>query len=285
MPTNGMCSKGAAEWRLLIDDAANAAWNMASDEAMLLLHAAGKIPPTLRFYSWQPLAVSLGYFQQARREVDFQECEKRGIRVVRRLSGGRTVLHDKEVTYSLVVKESESYIPDGVTASYLYFSRGIAFGLTSLGVEPSLHSLRPAAGNSSSVPFRSAACFDAPSHYELTVGGRKIVGSAQTRRDGVLLQHGSILLDFDPESLVDVFAITAEEGRCKLLAELSRRAAGLNGVAGKRFAFMDVATAVASGISTQCGLRLNLAQRDLSELELVRELEQKYRSPEWTLRR
>lgn len=285
MPTNGMCSKGAAEWRLLIDDAADAAWNMAADEAMLQLHASGKIPPSLRFYSWQPLALSLGYFQQARREVDFEECEKRGIRVVRRLSGGRTVLHDREVTYSLVVKESESYIPEGLTASYLFFSRGIAAGLTSLGVEPNLHFPRPTAGNSSAVPFRSAACFDAPSHYELTVGERKIVGSAQTRRDGVLLQHGSILLDFDPESLVDIFAITAAEGRRKLLEELSRRAAGLNAVAGKQFAFMEVATAVASGISAQCGLHLKRSQRDLPELELVQELVQKYRSQEWTLRR
>ena len=285
MPTNGMCSTGAAEWRLLIDDAADAAWNMAADEAMLRMHAVGKIPPTLRFYSWQPRAVSLGYFQQARREVDFEECEKRGIRVVRRLSGGRTVLHDREVTYSLVVKESESYVPEGVTASYLYFSRGIASGLTSLGLDPRLHSPRPTAGISSAAPLHSAACFDAPSHYELTVGGRKIVGSAQTRRDGVLLQHGSILLDFDPESLVDVFAITAEEGRRKLLAELSRRAAGLNAVAGKQFEFMEVASAVASGISAQCGLCLKPAQRDLLELKLVQELEQKYRSQEWTLRR
>ena len=275
----------AAEWRLLIDDAADAAWNMAADEAMLRMHAVGKIPPTLRFYSWQPRAVSLGYFQRADREVDLEECEKRGMRVVRRLSGGRTVLHDREVTYSLIVKESEPYIPDGVTASYLFFSRGIAAGLTSLGVEPSLHSPRQAAGLSSNASLRSAACFDAPSHYELTVGGRKIVGSAQTRRDGVLLQHGSILLDFDPESLVDVFAIAAEEGRRELLAELSRRAAGLNAVAGKQFEFLEVATAVASGISTQCGVQLNPTQRALPELELARELEQKYRSKEWTLRR
>ena len=285
MPTNGMCSTGAAEWRLLIDDAADAAWNMAADEAMLQMYAAGKIPPTLRFYSWQPRAVSLGYFQQARREVDFEECEKRGIRVVRRLSGGRTVLHDREVTYSLVVKESESYVPEGVTASYLFFSRGIAAGLTKLGFEPNLHSPRSTAGISSAVPFRSAACFDAPSHFELTVGGRKNVGSAQTRRDGVILQHGSILLDFDPKSLVDIFAITAEEERRKLLEELSRRAAGLNAEAGKQFAFMEVATAVASGISAQCGLHLERSRRDLPELELVRELEQKYRSKEWTLRR
>ncbi len=99
------------------------------------------------------------------------------------------------------------------------------------------------------------------------------------------MQHGSILLDFDPESLVNVFAIAAEEGRRELLAELSRRAAGLNAVAGKRFEFLEVATAVASGISTQCGVQLNPTQRAPSELELAQELEQKYRSREWTLRR
>ena len=99
------------------------------------------------------------------------------------------------------------------------------------------------------------------------------------------MQHGSILLDFDPELLVEVFAISAEEGRQELLAELFRRAAGLNAVAGKQFGFMEAATAVASGISAQCGLRLNPARRDLPELELVGELEHKYRSREWTLRR
>ena len=129
MTDTGVGCTGAAAWRLLMDGAADGAWNMAADEAMLAEHAQGRIPPTLRFYSWKPAAISLGYFQRAEREIDLHVCASREIDVIRRLTGGRAVLHDAEVTYSLVVKESEPYIPEGITASYLFFSRGIAAGL------------------------------------------------------------------------------------------------------------------------------------------------------------
>ena len=88
---------GVADWRLLLDEAADGAWNMAADEAMLLSHAAGKSGPTLRFYAWSPAAVSLGYFQHADAEIDRAACANRGIDVVRRLTGGRAVLHGAEL--------------------------------------------------------------------------------------------------------------------------------------------------------------------------------------------
>ena len=279
MTDTGVGCTGAAAWRLLMDGAADGAWNMAADEAMLAEHAQGRIPPTLRFYSWRPAAISLGYFQRAEREIDLNACASRKIDVIRRLTGGRAVLHDAEVTYSLVVKESDPYIPEGITASYLFFSRGIAAGLARLGVSACLQEPRLSQGTP-----HSAACFDAPSHYELTVGGRKLVGSAQLRRDGILLQHGSVLLAFHPEELTELFLIAARERRDKITAELSRHATSLDEATGKCFGFAEVATALAGGIAEKCGLALRPAARTARESVLIENFQQKYRSPEWTLR-
>lgn len=278
-------ASGAAAWRLLIDKTADAAWNMAADEAMLLSLASGEAPPTLRFYTWKPAAISLGYFQRADAEIDRTACARQGISVVRRLTGGRAVLHDLEVTYSLVVREGEPYIPSGVSASYLFFSRGIVAGLARLGVTAQMQT--PAVAESVNArTIRSAACFDAPSHYEITVGGRKIVGSAQVRKDGVLLQHGSILLRFCPEQMTSIMRFDNEAARMKMTVELSRRATDLAKVAGRKIKFAEVMEAVQAGIVEQCGLYLTRGARTFTEKRMLQELARdKYGTEAWNLRR
>ena len=276
---------GAAVWRLLVDEAAGAAWNMAADEALLLSHAAGETPPTLRFYAWNPSAVSLGYFQRADEEIDRAACARHGIDVVRRLTGGRAVLHEMEVTYSLVVRENAPYIPSGVTASYLYFSRGITAGLTGLGVGSQMQEPGPA-GRSSGKLSHSAACFDAPSHYEITVGGRKVVGSAQVRKNGVLLQHGSILLQFCPERMTSVMRFEDDAARMEMASELSRRATDLSEASGRPVGFDEVVNAVHLGMENQCGLKFIPGMWTGAELEKTREFaNHKYCTDEWNLRR
>ena len=277
---------GVADWRLLLDEAADGAWNMAADEAMLLSHAAGETGPTLRFYAWSPAAVSLGYFQHADAEIDRAVCMKRGIDVVRRLTGGRAVLHDAEVTYSLVVRESEAYIPYGVTASYLFFSRGIVAGLARLGINAQMQAPEVAGVRTDGKTIRSAVCFDAPSYYELTVGGRKIVGSAQVRKDGILLQHGSILLDFQPERIVNILRLADEMTRAALLRELALRATSLSAASGRNIGFYEVSMAVATGMAKECGLNLVKGERTQAETEMARSLaKHKYCAEEWNLRR
>lgn len=277
---------GAANWRPLTDKAESAAWNMAADEAMLMSHAAEETPPTLRFYAWDPAAVSLGYFQRADAEIDRDACTKMGIDVVRRLTGGRAVLHDLEVTYSLVVNEAEPYIPSGVTASYLFFSRGIAAGLAQLGIDAQMQAPGAVGASPGGRGLRSAACFDAPSYYELTVGGRKVVGSAQLRKDGVLLQHGSILLNFEPERMVNILRLSDKVERTVLLQELPQRATGLSEVKGRKVRFAEVASAVAAGIAYQCGLKLTSGERTPAEINRTQELaDRKYSTEEWNLRR
>ncbi|MCL4441628.1 MAG: octanoyltransferase, partial [Firmicutes bacterium] len=136
---------------------------MAVDEAIMLAVAGGQVPPTIRFYRWSPPAISLGYFQSLEKEVDIVACEKAGVDVVRRLTGGRAVLHQDELTYSLVAPENNEKVAGSILESYLSISRGLVRGLNALGVEAEL------AEGKKHAEFGSAACFDAPSWYEMAV--------------------------------------------------------------------------------------------------------------------
>jgi lipoate-protein ligase A len=176
--------------RLIDDRAARGAWNMAVDEALLEGLCAGISVPTLRFYEWEPAALSLGYSQDPG-VVDFAECERLGIDVVRRLTGGRAVLHAAELTYALTMPIGG----ESVAESYCRISKAIAAALaralSSGGVEVSL----APGGRPQS---RAADCFAVATQADLLADGKKIVGSAQVRRRGHLLQHGSIKIGSPP---------------------------------------------------------------------------------------
>ena len=94
------------QWRLLVTEGNSAFTNMAMDRAVLVANSKGKVPPTVRFYTWKPAAISIGYFQSLRDEVDLAECDKHGVDYVRRITGGGAVFHEKELTYSIVIPES-----------------------------------------------------------------------------------------------------------------------------------------------------------------------------------
>ncbi|HBN09483.1 MAG TPA: hypothetical protein DD435_12810 [Cyanobacteria bacterium UBA8530] len=179
-------------WRL-IDLGINTAFeNMAIDEALLEAHVLGLTPPTLRFYEWYPAALSIGYAQSSL-DVDRNKCLHLGIDVVRRATGGKAVLHQGELTYS-VVSSSRFGLKGSVKETYRMLSEAIALGLRSLGVPASLEP-----GTLRSGP--QTACFAAATPADLVCGGRKLVGSAQVRRGDSVLQHGSIPLDQDPRLL------------------------------------------------------------------------------------
>ncbi|HPC74963.1 MAG: biotin/lipoate A/B protein ligase family protein [Syntrophales bacterium] len=181
-------------WRYIPFRESSAFENMAMDEA-LLLHGGRKTSvPTLRFFGWSPPAVSLGYFQDARLEVNLSYCREHGIDVVRRPTGGKAVYHDREVTYSFVAAENHPLFPGGILGTYRVISAAILKALAGLGVEAEM----TAEGRPVAPDGLASFCFSVPSRYELIVKGRKICGSAQTRSRGVFLQHGSILMDFEP---------------------------------------------------------------------------------------
>ena len=175
-------------WRLLLDRPAAGAWNMAVDEVLLDGVAAGATAPTLRFYQWEPSCLSLGYFQSLD-VVNLAGCRALGVDVVRRPTGGRAILHDRELTYSIALPEAVLG-RDGVLDSYRRLSLALQDGLHRLGV-PATIAPQSAADDAVNGPV----CFDRPSAYEIMFRGRKLVGSAQVRRRGGVLQHGSIVIE------------------------------------------------------------------------------------------
>ena len=183
-------STSDADWRLLLDPPAPGAWNMAVDEVLLDGVADGSAPPTLRFYGWAPPCLSLGYFQ-AFEVVDVAGCQSLGVDIVRRPTGGRAILHDRELTYSVALPLRLLGIDGGVLPSYHRLSLALARGLERLGVP-----VRLAPGTAAQhVTDHGPVCFDRPSAHEILLDGRKLVGSAQVRRATAILQHGSILIE------------------------------------------------------------------------------------------
>ncbi len=181
-------------WRFLDFQRYNAFENMAIDEAIFRETVKNKVPPTIRFYGWRPAAVSIGYFQDVEKEINVKKCCAAGVDIVRRISGGKAVYHCSEVTYSVIASIEEKSFPADIVGTYKVISDCITRGLADLGIVTALAEAgRPLPGDAF-----TACCFSVPSRNELLVAGRKICGSAQMRTSGGFLQHGSLLMDFDP---------------------------------------------------------------------------------------
>jgi lipoyl(octanoyl) transferase len=183
-------STSDAAWRLLLDPPATGGWNMAVDEVLLDGVAEGSAPPTLRFYEWAPPCLSLGYFQPFE-VVDVDGCRSLGVDVVRRPTGGRAILHDRELTYSVALPLSLLGSDGGVLPSYHRLSLALERGLNRLGIPVVLAPENAAQPG----PDHGPVCFDRPSAHEILLDGRKLIGSAQVRRATAILQHGSILIE------------------------------------------------------------------------------------------
>ncbi|MHB9097813.1 MAG: lipoate--protein ligase family protein [Syntrophales bacterium] len=187
-------------WRLLPFRKGDAAENMAVDEAIFRETIRNASPPTLRFYGWRAPAVSIGRFQDARTEINIEACRQLGIDLVRRPTGGKAVLHEQELTYTVTAGGDSPLFPPDILETYRIISSCIARGLAGCGIRAEME----ANGRASADEPLGRSCFSAPSRYELLVAGRKICGSAQTRSRGVFLQHGALLMEFDPGRTCDV---------------------------------------------------------------------------------
>ncbi len=254
--------------RLVRSAAADGFTNMAVDEAILQAHAQGQVPPTLRLYAWQPPAISTGYFQPVRRDVNLEACARAGVDVVRRLTGGRAVLHADEVTYSIVI--SEALLPEaGVLEAYRILSNGLIAGLRQLGGEarlaPGQRALRGPTG---------ADCFAAAARCDLVVAGEKICGSAQVRRLGVILQHGAL-----PLKLADPSPFWNEPGAPPHATDLAR-------ALGRHPSWEEVADALEAGFGEALGAPLTRGELTPAERALAEQLRrEKYATEAWNLRR
>lgn len=205
------------KWRIIPFNRFNAFENMAIDEAIFKESQEGKAPPTLRFYSWKRNTVSIGYFQNAKREVHLDYCRENTIDVVRRPTGGKAVFHENDLTYSVVAREENKNFSFDIMQTYRVISKCLIGGLRQIGIDVKMME----EGRPRTKETIDAYCFSVPSQYELLVNGRKICGSAQVRAKGTFLQHGSILIDIDPVSTYA--AITIDNCKTKGGAERLRK--------------------------------------------------------------
>jgi len=254
--------------------------NMAIDEAIMdIMKKNNPTEPVLRFYGWKPTTLSLGYAQSYAKEVDAEACRRANIDVVRRPTGGRAVLHQYELTYSVIVPESEEHVKGTVIESYLKISQGLLKGINAVGVPAEL------VAHANSSHTGTAACFDAPSWYELVVEGKKLVGSAQMRRDGMLLQHGSIILHFDTELLFRLLKLPNEEVRQRLIKSFKAKACALDEVWMRPVTIDELERELCLGFEEIMGIKLVPSVLTEEEKLKSEQLVEKYNSQEWTMKR
>ena len=272
-------------WRLIIEESPRSgAANMAVDEAIAEVAAAGAVPPTLRFYRWHLPTVSLGRHQKLA-DIDEAQIAAHGYDLVRRATGGRAILHTDELTYSVAGPIEEPRMAGGVMDAYLRFSNGLLSGLEALGL-----AAETASGRKRAARDLSAACFEAPSAYEITAGGLKLMGSAQSRRKGYVLQHGSLPLRGDITRLVDVLALS-RAAKQRLRQQLVRKAVTLADALdvppdSEQVAFARVAAAMADGFASALDLVLEPGALTAGELRRSAELiRTRYADPAWTRQR
>jgi len=208
-------------WRLLITGTNDGPMNMAIDQAIMEAVAEERVRPTLRFYAWQPPCLSLGYMQHIA-DVDHVQMAARGWSLVRRMTGGRAILHTDELTYSVAVKAGNPIVTGDIIQSYRNLSRALLSGLNRLGAAPQAD--KRADGRHGA---RNPVCFEVPSHYEITISDKKLIGSAQVRKFGAVLQHGSLPLGGDITRICDALAFDTDEQREIIRKRVQRRATTL----------------------------------------------------------
>jgi len=192
-------------WRLIRSGSLTAAENMAWDESLLQSVADGNSPPVLRLYRWNPAALSLGYGQRDLENIDLQACRRLNVDVVRRITGGRAVFHDREITYAFIAPVTGCF-QGGVMECYRVVAGALQRALEHLGLRAELvprRTLNLQRGRSGG--GNPAVCFTAPSQFELVIDGRKVAGSAQKRSGKAFLQHGSLPVDLDMDVLSHLF--------------------------------------------------------------------------------
>lgn len=273
-------------WRFIDSGNGSPSFNMALDEALLEWHSEGKIPPVIRFYGWDPATLSVGYFQKVEKEIDMDAVKAHQLGFVRRPTGGRGVLHEHELTYSVIVSEDHPEMPKSVTEAYRVISEGILKGFQHLGLEtyfavPKTDEEREALKNP-----RSSVCFDAPSWYELVVEGRKVAGSAQTRQKGVILQHGSILLDLDEDKLFSLFKYSNERVKERMKKAFKSKAVAINAISPRRITIEEAKEAFYKGFAEGLNIDLEPYQLTDEEFAYVQKIaKERYESDEWNFKR
>lgn len=185
-------------WRIINSGHCSASYNMALDEAVAIYVREGGSLPTLRLYAWDRPSLSLGCFQKVR-DLNIEYCREEDIPIVRRPTGGRAILHDKELTYSFSIRTDNEAFSKGIFDSYKKISAALRLALAKIGLAPTVKMERKTPNN------YSPLCFQSTSYGEITINDRKVLGSAQKRWPDGLLQQGSIPYSFEESLIQKIF--------------------------------------------------------------------------------
>jgi lipoate-protein ligase A len=254
-----------SNWRLLKLETHDAYTNMAIDEAILTARIRNIAPNTIRFYRWNPSAVSIGKFQNIENEVHLDNCRKHGIDVVRRITGGGAVYHDAEgeITYSVVASKKDLKV-ENINTVYAKFYNGIAEALKMLGIKADFNE-----GNVKACP-------------NLTVDSKKISGSAQSHKKGVVLQHGTLLVDVDLEEMFTFLRVPWAKTCIEVVSVAKHKITSIKKEVGKDISIKTVEQALVQGFQKALNIKLVNGELTLYERELAEHLhKEKYSKNDW----
>ncbi len=256
----------------------NGAMNMAIDEALLILEKKRGNPPAVRVYKFVPPTLSIGYFQSMKREIDTAKCKEKGFDYVRRPTGGRAVLHDKELTYSVTVASPHPIMDMSLLDSFHFISKGIIKAINLLGGNAYFSSREDS-------EISSPSCFAAPTFSDILLNGKKIVGSAQMRNKNGLLQHGSILYHVNVDDIF--YCFNMDDSKKKRLSALSKKKiSSLSDELGKEITFDMVKEAFMKGMESVFNEEFEIAALSEEEKALANKLyAEKYSTDQWNFKR
>ena len=252
------------EWRLINLEVNDAYLNMAIDEALYRLRAQGKSLNTLRLYRWNPSAVSIGYFQILEQEVSIEVCKQLGVDIIRRMTGGGAVYHsyEGEITYSIIVDQTHPKIPADIIQSYERLCQGLVLALQTLHLPAEFQPIN-----------------------DIEVNGKKISGNAQTRRSGIVVQHGTLLLNTDIRTMFQILKVPQEKISDKLVKSVEDRVTTIR----QEIGYVDadeVEQALIRGFTEALDVTFVPGELSDEERQLAYQLKtEKYAQPRWTFQR
>jgi len=256
------------QWRLIWENTAkDCYYNMALDRAILNAVSRKTSPNTIRFYRWKPSAVSIGYFQSMNKVVDIKKCEELGIDYIRRITGGGAVYHDfeGELTYSVNCSTENKRMPQEIMKIYEKICSGIIAGLQKLRV---LTEFRPI------------------NDIVLKSSGKKISGNALTRREGVILQHGTILRKVDIDTMFSLLKIPDEKYKTKIISSAKERVSSLELELGQAPSFETIGQSLKEGFEKTLEIELVLGKPTKSELQETQAIAEKvFKDKSWLFKR
>ncbi len=267
------------KFRLITSEPQNGFMNMAIDEAIAIACEKGIAPPTLRLYAWKPPCISVGYFQNADEVIDISECKRQNIDIVRRLTGGKAVLHNKELTYSIISPSKNQIFSNGIKGSYKLIADCLLHGIKNLGISAEIT-------DKPSKKENGFSCFLDTSFYEISVKDKKLIGSAQKRWRNLFLQHGSIIISPAYIQLAGLLKFNNEVERMGFINLHEKKSTSIEEETKMGSDIFEIKSSIKKGFEEKTGIRLIEDRLTVfEEKEAERLLKEKYGKESWNLYR